>query len=57
MGLFDNLVSGVMKGVLGQVEAGTLPALLSQLLARTDLGSVGGLLQKLQQAGLRDIKA
>jgi len=52
MGLFDNVVSGVMKGVLGQVEAGALPALLSQLLARTDLGNVGGLLEKLQESGL-----
>jgi uncharacterized protein YidB (DUF937 family) len=58
MGLLDDLVSGVMKGVLGQ-GAGTgagggldLGAILSQVLGQTDLGSLGGLLGKLQQGGL-----
>jgi uncharacterized protein YidB (DUF937 family) len=52
MGLFDNIASGVLKGVLGQVEAQALPAILTQILGRTDLGSVGGLLARLQQGGL-----
>jgi uncharacterized protein YidB (DUF937 family) len=52
MGLFDEIVSGALKGVMGQSEQSLLPGLLSQLLANTNLGSVGGLLQQLQQGGL-----
>src|SRR5712692_9065028 len=52
MGLLDSLVSGVMKTFVQEAEARALPALLSQVLARTDLGSVGGLLAQLQQGGL-----
>jgi uncharacterized protein YidB (DUF937 family) len=52
MGLFDEIVSGALKGVMGQAEQSLLPGLLSQLLANTNLGSVGGLLQQLQQGGL-----
>jgi uncharacterized protein YidB (DUF937 family) len=52
MGLFDEIVSGALKGVMGQAEQSLLPGLLSQLLANTKLGSVGGLLQQLQQGGL-----
>jgi uncharacterized protein YidB (DUF937 family) len=52
MGLFDELVSGALKGVVGQAEQSLLPGLLSQLLANTNLGSVGGLLSQLQQGGL-----
>ena len=44
--------SGALKGVMGQAEQSLLPGLLSQLLANTNLGSVGGLLQQLQQGGL-----
>jgi uncharacterized protein YidB (DUF937 family) len=59
MGLLDDLGSG-LKGVMGQalgqavgnVEANALPALLSQVLGKTDLGSVQGLIAKLQEAGL-----
>jgi uncharacterized protein YidB (DUF937 family) len=36
----------------GQAGASGLPDILSQVLARTDLGSIGGLLQQLQQSGL-----
>jgi len=36
----------------GHAETAALPAILSQVLGRTDLGSVGGLLQQLQQSGL-----
>ncbi len=48
MGLFDNLVGGV----LGQVEAQLLPGLLTKALAQTELGSLQGLLDKLRQSGL-----
>lgn len=52
MGLFDEIVSGALKGVMGEAQQSLLPGLLSQLLANTNLGSVGGLLQQLQQGGL-----
>jgi uncharacterized protein YidB (DUF937 family) len=53
MGLFDELVSGVLTGVTGGgTQQSLLPGLLSQLLANTNLGSIGGLLQQLQQGGL-----
>ena len=52
MGAFDNLISGMVKGVLGQVDMAAVPAVLSQILAKTDLGNVGGLLAKLQDGGL-----
>jgi len=59
MGLLDELGGG-LKGAMGQVlgqafgqmEANALPSLLSQVLGKTDLGSAGGLLAKLQEAGL-----
>lgn len=59
MGLFDEIGGGlkgamgqVVSQALGQIEAGTLPALLSQGLANTEFGSVNGLLAKLQESGL-----
>ena len=51
MGLFDNL-GGAIKGLAGQAEAAALPALLSAVLAKTDLKDMQGLLDKLQQSGL-----
>jgi uncharacterized protein YidB (DUF937 family) len=59
MGLLDELGSS-LKGAMGQVlsqavgdvEANALPVLLSQVLSKTDLGSVSGLVAKLQAAGL-----
>ena len=51
MGLFDNL-GGALKGVLGQVEAAAVPALISAALAKTNLGSLQGLVNQLQQGGL-----
>jgi uncharacterized protein YidB (DUF937 family) len=51
MGLFDSL-SGALTGALGQAEAAAMPALISAVLAKTDLGSMQGLLDKLQQSGL-----
>src|SRR5450759_2972976 len=51
MGLFDSL-SGGLKNALGQAEAAAMPALISRVLAKTDLGNMQGLLNKLQQSGL-----
>lgn len=50
MGIFDNL--GPLKGILGQVEAAALPALISEGLAKTGLGDLQGLVNKLQEGGL-----
>src|SRR6266545_2805382 len=54
MSLLGNLISGIGKEVLADVQARALPGLLSQVLARTDLGNVGGLLAKLQEGGLQN---
>ena len=53
MGLLDSL-GGALKGVLGQVEADAVPALISAVLAKTNLGDLQGLVNKLQQGGLTD---
>lgn len=50
MGIFDNL--GPLKGILGQVEAAALPALISEGLTKTGLGDLQGLVNKLQEGGL-----
>jgi uncharacterized protein YidB (DUF937 family) len=51
MGLFDNLNSA-LGGALGQVEATAVPALISAVLAKTNLGDLQGLVNQLQQNGL-----
>lgn len=54
MGLFDQLGSGLrgaLGDLVGQLEVNA-PGLLKQVLSKTDLGSVGGLLSKLQEGGL-----
>ena len=51
--IFGDLIGSVLKGMAGQSgEASGLPAILAQVLRNTDLGSVGGLLQQLQNSGL-----
>ena len=50
-GLRD-LLGGALSGIAQQVETQALPNILSQVLARTNLGSLGGLLQQLQNSGL-----
>jgi len=50
--IFGNILGSALKGLAGQGAAAALPAILSQMLGKTDLGSVGGLLQQLQQSGL-----
>jgi uncharacterized protein YidB (DUF937 family) len=52
MGLLDSILTSALKGMAGQGETQALPAVLSQILGQTDLGSVGGLLSRLQQGGL-----
>jgi uncharacterized protein YidB (DUF937 family) len=52
MGLFDQIVSGALRGAMGEGQSSALPGLLGQLLGQTNLGSVGGLLSQLQQGGL-----
>jgi len=51
MGLLDSL-GGSLKGALGQVVAAEAPALISAVLAKTDLGSLNGLVAQLQASGL-----
>jgi uncharacterized protein YidB (DUF937 family) len=51
MGLFDSLGGG-LKGALGQVEAAAMPALISAVLAKTNLGDLQGMVTQLQQGGL-----
>jgi uncharacterized protein YidB (DUF937 family) len=51
MGLFGSL-GGAMSGVLGQVEAEAVPALISAVLAKTNMGDLGGMVSQLQQGGL-----
>jgi uncharacterized protein YidB (DUF937 family) len=47
MGLLDKL-----GGVIGQVTAAAAPALISQVLAKTNLGDLQGIVNQLQQGGL-----
>jgi uncharacterized protein YidB (DUF937 family) len=51
MGLLDSF-GGSLKGVLGDVEAAAVPALISSVLAKTNLGDLQGLANQLQQGGL-----
>ncbi len=51
MGLLDQL-GGSLKGALKSVVAAEAPALLTAALAKTDLGSLQGLVDHLQQNGL-----
>ncbi len=50
--IFGSIFGNAMKGIAGQLETTALPAILAQVLGKTNLGSVGGLLQQLQQSGL-----
>jgi len=53
MGILDQL-SGSLKTVLGSVAAAEMPALISAALAKTNMGDLQGLVDQLQQGGLRD---
>jgi uncharacterized protein YidB (DUF937 family) len=54
--IFGSILGNVLKGLAGdaggQAAPAGLPDILGQVLSRTDLGSVGGLLQQLEQSGL-----
>jgi uncharacterized protein YidB (DUF937 family) len=51
MGLLDSL-TGALGGSLSQVEAAAMPALVSAVLAKTNLGDLQGIVAQLQQGGL-----
>jgi uncharacterized protein YidB (DUF937 family) len=50
--IFGGILGSALRGLAGQGGAGALSDILSQVLSKTDLGSIGGLLQQLQQSGL-----
>ena len=50
--IFGSILGSALKGLAGQGGTGALSDILSQVIGKTNLGSVGGLLQQLQQAGL-----
>ena len=55
MGILDSLEnSGVLKGVLGQLGAAVIPAVLSEVLGNGSQGGLSAIVAKLQQAGLGD---
>jgi uncharacterized protein YidB (DUF937 family) len=55
MGILDSLEnSGVLKGVLGQLEAAVIPAVLSEVLGNSNQGGLSAIVAKLQQAGFGD---
>src|ERR1700704_4580701 len=56
MGILDSLEnSGVLAGVLGQLEAAVVPAVLSEVLGNGGRGGgLSAIVAKLQQAGLGD---
>jgi uncharacterized protein YidB (DUF937 family) len=41
-----------LGGVIGQVEAAAVPALIQAVLAKTNLGDLSGIVNQLQQGGL-----
>jgi uncharacterized protein YidB (DUF937 family) len=53
MSVFGN-IGDVLKGVLGQADANSAPGMISDMLAKTDLGNLQGIVSKLQAAGLGD---
>lgn len=52
MGLFDKVVSGVVKGLAKAVDPAAIPGLATQYLAKTELRDANGLLARLRQGGL-----
>ena len=55
MGILDSLEnSGVLKGVLGQLEAAVVPVVLNEVLGNGGHGGLSAIVAKLQQAGLGD---
>jgi uncharacterized protein YidB (DUF937 family) len=55
MGILDSLEgSPAFKGMLGQLGAAVLPAVLSEVLGNGGQGGLSAIVAKLQQAGLGD---
>jgi len=55
MGILDDLGnSPAFKGILGQLEASVLPAVLGEVLGGGGQGGLSAIIAKLQQAGLGD---
>ncbi len=55
MGILDSLEnSGVLKGLLGQLEAAVIPVVLGEVLGNGGQGGLSAIVAKLQQAGLGD---
>ena len=52
MGLFDKVVSGMVKGLAKTVDAAAIPSLALQYLAKTEVGDAAGLIARLRQGGL-----
>jgi uncharacterized protein YidB (DUF937 family) len=50
MGLLDD-ISNRLKTAMGGAQAGGVPALISGLLAKTDLGSLQGIVATLEESG------
>jgi uncharacterized protein YidB (DUF937 family) len=55
MGILDSLSnSPALKGMLGQLEAAVVPAVLSEVLGNGSQGGLSAIVAKLEQAGLGD---
>jgi uncharacterized protein YidB (DUF937 family) len=55
MGILDSLQnSGVLKGVLGQLESAVIPVVLGEVLGNDGQGGLSAIVAKLQQAGFGD---
>src|SRR5690348_6961020 len=55
MGLLETIsgdVGAAFQDALGRGETGRLPGIISEVLSRTGLGSLNGLIARLQQGGL-----
>lgn len=52
MGLFDKVVSGMVKGISKTVDPGALPGLVTQYLAKTEIGDTANLIKRLRDGGL-----
>jgi uncharacterized protein YidB (DUF937 family) len=52
MGLFDKVVSGMVKGLANVVDPAAIPGLATQYLAKTEVGDTAGLIARLRQGGL-----
>jgi uncharacterized protein YidB (DUF937 family) len=50
--IFGSILGSALRGLAGQGATGGLSDVLSQVLGKTDFGSIGGLIQQLQQSGL-----